>query len=1037
MDISSVIRSILRYRFAIWMLVVVAVGASVQAIRIAPLDAIPDIAESQIVVYVKWQRSPALLESEVTGPLIKTLSGTPSIQSIRATSHMGYSFIYLLLADGADRTKVREAVLDSINATRPQLPRDASIALGPNAGSMGWIYQYALVDRSQTRDLRELRILNESIIAPALEGIAGVAEVASVGGLEKQFQLKLFPPLLEKNGITLSRVCDVLRSAFDEVGGRVIDVTNRDYQVRGIVKDGSLDELEFLMVGRNSAGRPVLLKDVGYFQVGYDLRRSIADLNGVGEVVGAIVVMEQDQNVLAVTRTVEARLQSVASSIPADVEIVTTYKRSELIWSTLKNFLVALGYELLVVVIVVVVFLRSIRTAVAPILVLLLATLFTALPLAVFGQTINLLSLAGLAIAIGEMVDASIVIVENCAAELAAQGDADSEQRREIIIRSIANVASPLLFSLLIILASFLPIFFLGAREGRLFDPLAFSKTFAMGFSTLLTLGLVPIVLVWVLGSKATKFQSARTSLGVRIYAVMLRQAIRFRYPFVIGSLLLLVPAAMLLTGFRKDYMPEIEEGSILYMPTTLPGLPSREAGWVLQQMDRKLKAFPEVETVFGKLGRADTATDPAPVSMVETTVLLRPKSKWRQGMTKELLIAEMNDALQITGYVNSWTQPIGARVLMQDTGIQTAVGLKVKGPDVQLIEQLAKQVEGLLREMPGTASVVAERISDGYFIDVQHDLRRLAEHGVSIDDVLATTRYALGGDNLLEIKQPDGALVPLSVQYAPEYTDTLQKVRAVPVVTSDGRSVPMSNVADVSVRKLPEMLRNDNGQLAAYVYIYVGDASASDYVNRAKRHLAERLQLPVGYSTEWTGIYKYTEEARDRLAYVVPVTLVIIFALLLLAFRSWVDSVLVMLSVPFALIGGVVLQWLLGYSLTTAVVIGYVALFAVAIQTGIIMIVFIRQALARRQDDQTYMEAVVEGSVARLRPKMMTVAATALSLLPIMLSAGQGMEIAKPIATPTIGGMVTSAIYVLLLLPCLFAIGEDLRRFASRRRVG
>jgi Cu(I)/Ag(I) efflux system membrane protein CusA/SilA len=801
-----------------------------------------------------------------------------------------------------------------------------------------------------------------------------------------------------------------------------------------VIKDDSLDSLEMLMLGRDRQGQAVFLKDVGYFQVGYDLRRSIADLNGDGEVVGAIVIMDQGQNVLRVTHAIEERLVRVKAALPAGVEVVTTYQRSSLIWSTLKNFLVTLGYELLVVVVVIAVFLKNLRTAIAPIAVLLLATLFTALPMAAFGQTINLLSLAGLAIAIGEMIDASIVIVENCSAELAVAAEHGVEQRREIIIRSISRVAPPLLFSLLIILASFLPVFFLGPREARLFDPLAFSKTFAMASSTLLTLVALPIIMVWIVRWQSNAGRAPRESRGVRIYRSILAQAIRFRYGVAALSLAALIPTLWLLGTLRKDYMPEMEEGSILYMPTTLPGLPSREAGWVLQQMDKKLKAVPEVQSVFGKLGRADTATDPAPVSMIETTILLKPKSAWRPGLTKESLVAQMNDALQITGYANSWTQPIGARVLMQDTGIQTAVGLKVKGPDVRVIETVAKRAEALLREVPGTTSVIAERISDGYFVDVQHDLQRLAEHEVPIEDALATTRYAISGENLLSIREPDGTRVPLSVQYAPEYSDTLQKIRATPVITRDGRSVPIGEVADVAVRKLPEMLRNDNGQLAGYIYIYIGKVSASDYVASAQRVLAQGLQLPLGYSTEWTGIYKYTEQARARLMYVLPITLGIIFLLLLCAFGSLRDSLMIMLSVPFALIGGVLLQWQLGYAMTTAVIIGYIALFAVAIQTGIIMIMFIRQALEQRTAEQSYMDAVMRGSVARLRPKLMTVAATALSLLPIMLANEQGLEIMKPIATPTLGGMVTSTLYVLLLLPCLYAIGEDVRRFRAAR---
>ncbi len=1033
MTISDTIQAVIRYKTLVLLSIVAAVFLSLYAIWRAPLDAIPDISDPQIVIYAKWPRSPQLLETKVTEPLIEALAGSPGIQSMRATSHMGYSFIYLILNNDEQRASVQQRVLDKINAIRTNLPSDASITLGPNASSVGWIYQYALVDREGTHDLRDLRLINQSIVKSALQTIPGIAEVATVGGLEKQYQLKLFPPLLAQSGLTLRDVIEALQRAFQEAGGRTIDVTNREYQVSGSVGSGSVDDLESLVVGRNSEHKAIRLKDIGYIQVGYDLRRGIADLDGTGEVVGGIVIMEHGQNVLAVTRAVEKKMHSIGASLPTGVEAVNTYNRSSLIKQTLRSFVETLLYELLVVVVVVGVFLRNGRTAFAPICILLLATLFTVLPLAAFGQTINLLSLAGLAIAIGEMVDATIVIVENCSAELAAHPQASQAERREIVVRAIATVTRPLLFSLLIILASFVPVFFLGEREARLFNPLAFSKTAAMTFSTLLTLFLLPLLAMWIF-RKWNAPVRPESMLGVRFYRAMLRGAIRFRYVVLAVSIATLVPAIWLLGNFRTDYMPEMEEGSVLYMPTTLPGVPVREASWVLQEMDKRLKAFPEVERVFGKLGRADTSTDPAPVTMIETTVLLYPQAKWRPGMTKDKLVAAMNEALHVVGYSNTWTQPIATRVIMQDTGIQTAVGLKVKGTDFSVIQQLALDVEKILRGVPGTASVVAERIADGYFIDAQYDPARMAEQGVTVDEAMDTVRYAIGGENVVGVTQPDRSIVPLNVQYSPEYTDTLEKIRNAAVVTGDGRAVAIRDIADVAVRKLPEMIRNDNGKLAGYIYVYLGDITAADYVSVAKRVLAEQISLPAGYEVEWTGLYRYTEQAQARLKYIVPLTLAIIFALLLMAFKSFADSALIMLSVPFALVGGVFLQAVLQYSTTTAVVVGYIALFAIAIQTGIIMIVFIRQALAARTATQSYIDAVIDGSVLRLRPKLMTVAATVLSLLPVMISSGQGMELMKPIATPTIGGMVSSTLYVLVLIPCLFAIGEDWRRWRASR---
>jgi len=1035
MSISTIIRTVIRFRFVVVLLVVAGILLSAYSIRTAALDAIPDISDPQIVVYAKWPRSPQLLETEITEPLVRALMGSPGVQAIRGSSHMGYSFIYVILSDPSQREQMRQVVQDRVNAIRPQLPSDATLSLGPNASSMGWIYQYAIVDRQGTHDLRELRLLNESQIKPALQGVPGIAEVASVGGLEKQYQLKIFPPLLAKTGISLKQVITALQDVFQEAGGRMIEVTNRDYQLRGVINNDSLDKLEFLVVGRTADGKPVYLRDIGYFQIGYDQRRSTADLDGTGEVVGGIAIMQQDQNVLAITRTLEQKLRQVRASLPQGVEIITTYDRSAWIWATLRQFFETLVTELVVLIIVTFLFLRNFRTAAGPIVILLLSTLFTVLPLAVFDQTINLFSLAGLCIAIGEIADATIVIVENCTAELSMHAYVTSEEKRGILIRSIARVAKPLLFSLLIILASFLPVFFLEEREARLFDPLAFSKTFAMAFSTLLTLFLLPIVVMWIFKRETATSRNFQESAAVRLYRSALNTVIRYRYAFTIAGLLTLIPAAVLLSGFQKDFMPETDEGSILYMPTTLPGLPNREAGWVLQQMDKKLKALPEVERVFGKIGRADTSTDPAPLTMVETTVLLEPKSKWRSGMTKEKLVAEMDKALQTVGYVNSWVQPIRARVMMQSTGIQTPVGIKVKGPDISMIEEISQQIEGLLRGLAGTKSVIAERISEGYYVDVQNDLERMAKHGVTVDEAMSTVRYAIGGDNIVRVKQPDDTLVPLSVQYSPEYLDTLEKVRTTPVVTANGRSIPLGEIADVSVRKMPEMIRNDNGDLAGYIFVDLQNATASDYVDKARELFSKNLNLPVGYSIEWTGLFQYEAAARARLRFIVPFTLAIIIALLILAFKSVSESFLIMLSVPFAMVGGVFLQRMMGYPMTTAVIVGYISLFAVAVQTGVIMVIFIRDALANRTESQSYIDAVIDGSASRLRPKLMTVASIILSLLPITFSKGPGMEIMKPIAAPSIGGMVSSTLHVLFMTPCLFVIGEDIRRAWYRYR--
>jgi copper/silver efflux system protein len=955
------------------------------------------------------------------------------------------------------------------------------------------------VDRQSAHDLRELRLINESQIKPSLQGVPGVAEVASVGGLEKQFQLKIYPPLLAAMGVPLRQVVSAIQGAFQEAGGRMIEVTNRDYQLRGAINNDDIDKLEYLVVGKSKEGKPVHIRDIGYLQIGYDQRRSTVDLDGEGEVVGGIVIMEQNQNVLSITRSVEQKMEQIGATLPAGVEIVPAYDRSAWIWATLSEFFGTLVIELVIVSLVTILFLKNIRTAAGPIAVLLLSVLFTVLPMAAFSRTINLFSLAGLCIAVGEIADATIVIVENCTRELSRRKKLTRSEKSEVIIESIAAVAQPLLFSLLIILASFVPVFFLEQREARLWEPLAFTKTFGMALSTILTLLLLPVVIAWIFAREGTgerltavrqgppwrryvfvatgiamiaaalfflsqfaaDFRETMTQLGVisvaalaivffqrrraafpreesrgvTLYRTFLRSMIRHRYAFTIAGMASVAVAIVLLNGIGKDFLPEADEGSILYMPSTLPGLPNREAGWVLQQMDKKLKSFPEVERVFGKIGRADTSTDPAPLTMIETTILLKPKSQWRDGMTKDKLVAEMDNALQTVGYINTWVQPIRARVMMQSTGIQTPVGIKVKGPDITEVEKIAKEIERLLRGLPGTKSVIAERISEGYYVDVQNDLQRMAENGVTVDEAMMTVRYAIGGDNVVAVKQSDKTVVPLNVQYSPEYTDTLEKIRNTPVVTADGRAISLNRIADVSVNKMPEMLRNDDGALSGYVYIDIQNVTPADYVERARTFLAQDLTLPSGYSMEWTGLYQYTEAARARLRYIIPITLVIIFGLLVLAFKSVSESILTMLSVPFAMVGGIFLQWILGYPMTTAVMIGYISLFAVAVQTGILMVTFIREALDRRTPDQSFSDAVIEGSVNRLRPKLMTVATTIVSLSMIPFSSGPGMEIMKPIATPSIGGMVSSTLHVLFMTPCLFVIVEDVRRYWERRR--
>ncbi len=1009
------------------MIVFLAVGLSLYSLVHSPMDAVPDISDPQIIVYSKWQRSPQLLESQITSPIIASLRGLTGVKTVRGVSYLGYSFVYVILETRSDLENVRRKVMDNLSVIRNKLPTDANIEIAPNAGAMGWIFQYALLDKDRAYDLRELRLIQENTIKPALESIRGVAEVATIGGLVKQYQLKLYPPLLAETGISLDVVVDRLKSAFHEVGGRVLEITNRDYQIRGLASFESVDQLESMFVGYSKEGKPVRIRDIGYIQVGYDLRRGIADLNGNGEVVGGILIAGQNENVLELLGRVKIKMQEISKKLPQGIELVTVYDRSGLLLKTLSSFFKTLAYELLIVVFVMSIFLNNVRTAAPSVLILLLGTLFTAIPVYMSGRTLNLFSLAGLFLALGEMADAAIVMTENCLAEMNAAGKVNEKRKREIILKAAAGMGRPLFYSLLIIMVSFLPVFFLEAQEGRLFDPLALSKTFAMFFSTVLTFFFLPGLILTLSKSKALPGPGKIYYFMIRMYKPLLKAVLKYKYIFIFVNILIMAVSLPLFWKFDKAFMPEFEEGSLLYMPTTLPGLPAKEAGWILTQMDKKLKKFPEVKSVFGKLGRADTATDPAPFTMIETTILLNPMDKWRSGMTKDKLIDEMNEEMKVTGFINAWTQPIRARVDMQTTGIQSPVGIKVMGKNLKNIEDISKEIESLLKDFPGTKSVIAERISDGYFIDVKFDYDLLAEHGISVDDAVLYVQYALGGENVGILKTSDGP-VPLNIQYTVDYIDTVEKVKNLMIVAPGGKVVPLSEVALVETVKIPEMIRNENGELTGYVYIDTASTNDSLYVEQASNFLAEKLSLPNGYRIEWSGQFMYQVRAWKRLLIIVPLVMITIVVLLAMTFRSFWEAVLIMVSIPFALVGGIWLQWLIGYPLTTAVQIGYIALYGVAAQTGIIMVLFLNRSLEEKLKlGETGLKAIetaaLDGATLRLRPKLMTVSTSILSLLPVMISSGQGLEIMKPMAVPTMGGMLTSAIHVLFFTPCLFVV--------------
>lgn len=1036
--IERIIEFSFSHRIAICFILLCLVIASLWAIKTAPLDAVPDLSDPQVIVYSRWQRSPDMIDTHLTHPIITSLLGIPGVRTIRGMSDLGYSFVYVIFEDDVDMEKARLNILERINRIRQELPSDARIDIGPDATSIGWIYQYALVDERGEHDLRELRILQNQVVKVMLESVSGVAEIASVGGLVKQYQLKVYPPLLAETGISLKKLVQALQSLTEEVGGRLLEISNHDYQVRGQSIINNADQIEDAVVGFSKDGKPVQLFHIGYIQVGFDLRRGIADLDGEGETVGGIVVMRHGENALSIIKKIKDKIKEVENFLPEGIHLITTYDRSELIQDSIHTLSLTLTEELLVISLIIIVFLYHFRTAIIPIIVLPVATVLPFLPMKAMNLTTNIMSLGGIAIAMGEIVDAVIVMVENVHHYLARRDILIEEERKRLIVGACKQVGRPLFFSLLIIVVSFLPVFLLEAQEGRLFHPLAYTKTFAMIFSSLLSIILVPALMYFLLRGRFWRGgKNTIHNFFVKAYRPLIEMVLKHKKSAIFLNLLILIMTVPLLWKLERTFMPDLNEGSLLYMPTTLPGMPAKEAGWVLQEINRKLKKFPEVLRVFGKLGRAETATDPAPFSMVEATILLKSKKYWRKGITLEKLLSQMETEMKVLGFVNAWTQPIRTRIDMQTTGIQTPVGIKILGRNIDTIEKIGEEVERSIKGISGTRNVLAERISRGYFLDVNFDLKALGKWGIPLEEAQQYVRYAISGDNVSFIRQGK-EIFPLSVQYPQEYIDTIEKVKKLLMVTPAGQIIPLSKVARVSVERSPEMVRNENGFLAGYVFVDVAGVEIGSFVEEAKKAVSRQITLPEGYRIEWSGQYLYQLRASKRLMIVVPLVLTTIFFLLYLTFHSFLESLLVMLSVPYALVGGIWLQWFLGYPMTVAVWIGYIALYAVAVQTGIIMVVYLHEALDRKLSEgkvniAEIEKSTVEGAVLRLRPKLMTVFTTLIGFIPIMLSTGAGSDIMKPIAAPMIGGMLTSTVHVLFITPCLFAIIKE-RLFRKNR---
>jgi Cu(I)/Ag(I) efflux system membrane protein CusA/SilA len=1015
--IAAIIAWCAKNRLATLLLVGLATGWGVLSVRGTALDAIPDLSDVQVIIFSEWMgRAPDLVEDNITYPVVSSLLGSPRVTAVRGQSMFGMSFVNVIFEDGTDLYWARSRVLEKLSSISNKLPQGVTPILGPDATGVGWIFEYALVDKTGHSTLQQLQSIQDWNIRYALQAVPGVAEVASVGGFVKEYQINLDPDRLAALNIPLSTVVNVVRMSNADVGGRVLEVSGTEHYVRGRGYVKSPKDLEKVVLGSHM-GTPVLLRDVGTVRLGPAQRRGLAELNGEGETVGGVVIARSGTNALDVIDAVKARIEELKPTLPEGTQIVPTYDRSNLIRASIETLRHTLIEELIVVTLVILLFLLHFRSTLIPALLLPIAVLLAFIPMKQMGLTANIMSLGGIAIAIGAMVDAAIIVVENVHKHLEAMRP--DERREDVVLRGLLEIGRPIFFSLLVITVGFLPVFTLEGTEGRLFSPLAWTKTFSMAFAAVLSVTLVPaIAATFVRGRIRSEEHNPISSILRRLYDPVCRFALRFRWPVIAGALVLMAVTIPVVKLLGSEFMPPLNEGTLLYMPTSVPGMSDATARDVLQRQDQVLKQFPEVETVFGKAGRFDTPTDPAPLSMFETVVTLKPGVKDWDGLVRKL-----DGAMQFAGMPNVWWMPIQTRTEMLATGVRSPLGVLVLGPDTKVIDRIGAEIEAALREVPGTRSAFSERIGGGYFLDFDVDRDHAARFGLNVGDVEDAVETAVGG--LTVSTTVEGReRYPVTVRYARDFRSDLQALERVRVATMDGAQIALGQVANLKLRTGPAMLRDENGQLAGYVF---ADTSRpiDDYVHDAKKAVMEKVKLPPGYRLDWAGQYRYLERAKARLAIVVPVTLFIIFLLLFFNSGSPVEALMVMLAVPFSLVGAFWLLWLLGYNMSVAVWVGLIALAGLDAETGIVMLLYLDLAWKERKPGtrEEAREAVLHGAVKRIRPKMMTVATILVGLVPILWSQGTGADVMKRIAAPMVGGVVTSAILELVVYPALYLI--------------
>jgi copper/silver efflux system protein len=1030
--ISRIIEWCANNRFLVLAGTLAVVLAGIWSISNIPLDALPDISDVQVIIHTNWEgQPPNIIEDQVTYPIVTALLAAPRVKAVRGQTMLNDSYVFAIFEDGTDMYWARSRVLEYMQQIGGRLPQGVHPIIGPDATGAGWVYEYVLVDHTHRHSLADLRSLQDWHLRYDLETVPGVAEVATIGGFVRQYQVRLDPNKLLAYGIPLSLVLDRVKSSTNEVGGRVMELSGTRYMIRGLGYLRSLSDLENVPLAAKN-GTPVLLKDLGSVSFGPDIREGVAEWQGEGETVGGIVVMRYGLNALNVISGVKKKLAEIQGALPQGVEVVSGYDRAGLIQESIRTLQRDLLLEALIVSIVCLGFLFHFRSALIPILSLPIAVIGSFIPMYYLHVSSNIMSLGGLALAIGVLVDAAIVMVENGYRHLSESGLVKDAERRRILIAAAKQVGPALFFSLIIIVVSFLPVFLLEAQEGRMFRPLAWTKTLAVAFSSLLAITLVPVLMVlFIRGKLHPESENPVANATKAIYLPILKFCLRYRKTTLLLNLLFLALTFPLAWKLGSQFMPALFEGSSLYMPTSLPGIAVTQATQLLQEQDRIIRTFPEVETVFGTVGRSDSATDNAPLDMYDTTIMLKPREKWRAGMTYERLIQQMDQKLQFPGLSNTWTMPVQNRLDMALTGIKTPIGMKIQGPSLDAIQETGTRIQRILSGLPQVRSLFAERVSQGFYINVDVNRPEAARYGLTVGDVQQAVTSGIGGMNLTENVE-GRERYPVNVRYERDFRDDIGSLNRVLLATPSGAQIPIEQVAKISFSRGPAMIRDEDGQLTGYVYLDLNTKDYGSFVQQASSLLRDKLKLQPGYTFHWSGEYEFELRAKQRLKIILPIVFAAIFFLLYLVFHSVTEALVLIFPTFYAMTGGLLLQWLMGYNFSVAVWVGYIALFGIAVETGVVMVIYLHEALDKRLESgvaltkQDIENAAIEGAVQRLRPKLMTVTAVLASLIPILWESGIGSDVMKPIAAPIVGGMITSTIHVLILVPVFFVLMKE-----------